>query len=54
MKGKKLLQSKDICQKIQTRDDEFSEIRVFERQYQDGLRVWDPGQKPKPRNSFRR
>jgi hypothetical protein len=26
----------------QTKEDEFSEIRVFEIQYQDGLRVWDP------------
>jgi hypothetical protein len=54
MKDKELLQSKDKCQKIQTRDDEFSEIRVFESQYQYGLRVWDPGKNPKPRNSFRR
>ena len=46
-KGKKMLNS-------QTKEDEFSEIRVFESQYQDGLRVWDPDQKPKPRNSFRR
>jgi hypothetical protein len=40
--------------KSQTKEDEFSEIRVFESQYQDGLRVWDPEQMPKPRNSFRR
>jgi hypothetical protein len=48
------LQSKDKCQKIQRKEDEVSEIRVFESQYQDGMGVWDPGKKPKPRNSFRR
>jgi hypothetical protein len=48
------LQSKDKCQKVQTKEVEFSEKRVFESQYQDGLRVWDPEQNPKPRNSFRR
>jgi hypothetical protein len=40
--------------KSQTKEDEFSEIRVFESQYQDGLRVWDPEQvqkeKTEPRN----
>jgi hypothetical protein len=49
---KEKLQSKDKCQKIKTKKDEFSEKRVFESKYQDGLRVWDPEQKPKPRNSF--
>jgi hypothetical protein len=54
VKDKELLQSKDKCQKIQTKEDEFSKIRVLESQYQDGLRAWDPKQKPKPRNSFKR
>jgi hypothetical protein len=40
--------------KIQERDDEFSERMVFESQYQYGLRVWDPEQMPKPRNSFKK
>jgi hypothetical protein len=40
--------------KIQERDDEFSERMVFEIQYQDGMRVWDPEKMPKPRNSFRK
>jgi hypothetical protein len=40
--------------KSQTKEDEFSERMVFESQYQDGLRVWDPEQMPKPRNSFRK
>jgi hypothetical protein len=51
---KEKLQSKEKCQKEKKKEDEFSEIRVFESQYQDGLRVWDLEQKPKPRNSFRR
>jgi hypothetical protein len=45
--GKKMPNSK-------TKEYEFSEIRVFEIQYQDGMRVWDPEQMPKTRNSFRR
>jgi hypothetical protein len=45
--GKKMSKSK-------TKEDEFSEIRVFEIQYQDVLRVWDPKQMLKPRNSFRK
>jgi hypothetical protein len=40
--------------KIQEGDDEFLEIMVFESQYQDGLRVWDPEQMPKLRNNFRK
>jgi hypothetical protein len=46
-KGKKMPNS-------QTKEDELSKIRVFESQYQDGLRAWDPEKKPKPRNNFRR
>jgi hypothetical protein len=44
-KGKKMSKS-------QTKEDELSEIKVFKIQYQDGLRVWDLEQMPKPINSF--